>query len=176
MPLDKARLFEFLEEVDSALQRKVVLVAAGGTAMTLLDAKESTIDVDFTGPSDDIAAFQQALKETPHGFKFDTWPDGQVFSQFLPDDYLEKSKAVKRFKHIELRALNPVDVVVTKTGRLDERDLQDIEACVAKFSLMKRAVAARAKQVTYVGNEENYRHNVDVVLKWFFGRKSQKFR
>lgn len=35
--------------------RKELLVAAGGTAMTLLDLKPSTIDIDFTMP--DIVSF-----------------------------------------------------------------------------------------------------------------------
>ena len=55
MPLDKSGLLGLLEAVDAELTRKITLVAAGGTAMTLLDLKPSTIDIDFTGPHEDIA-------------------------------------------------------------------------------------------------------------------------
>ncbi|MDE1812367.1 MAG: hypothetical protein KGH85_05820 [Thaumarchaeota archaeon] len=39
------------EAIDKELKRKIVVVTVGGTAMTLLKAKPSTIDVDFTIPS-----------------------------------------------------------------------------------------------------------------------------
>lgn len=169
MPLDKRRLFEFLEEVSPELKDRIVLVAVGGTAMTLLDAKESTIDVDFTGPREDIAAFRVALSKVPHGFQVDTWEDGVVFSQFLPGDYVDRSVPVEVLSRIDLRALHPVDVVATKAGRLDERDMQDIEACIHNFNLKGSQIAARAQQITYVGNRDNYDHNVRVILDRFFG-------
>ena len=52
MPLDKSGLRGLLTAVDEALERRIILVAAGGTAMTLIDLKPSTIDIDFTGPYD----------------------------------------------------------------------------------------------------------------------------
>jgi hypothetical protein len=61
------------------LTKKITLVAAGGTAMTLLDLKPSTIDIDFTIPSSDIIEFEQVLKNNPPGYRVDRWTDG-VFS------------------------------------------------------------------------------------------------
>lgn len=168
MQLDKSRLLEFLEVLDDEVRRKITIVAVGGTAMTLLDLKPSTIDIDFTIPSEDNIEFQKALRSVSHGFKVDVWPDGTVFSQTLPDDYLDKSIEIKTFKHIHLKALYPVDIIVTKIGRLDKRDLQDIEACIKKFNLSKHQIQKRAKQVQYVGKEENYRNNLNHVLKNLF--------
>jgi hypothetical protein len=51
MPCDKTALFDFLEVLNEDLKQKITLIAAGGTAMTLLDLKPSTIDIDFTIPS-----------------------------------------------------------------------------------------------------------------------------
>lgn len=51
-----------LSSVDEELERRIVLVAVGGTAMTLLDLKPSTIDIDFTGPYDDIREFNRIQK------------------------------------------------------------------------------------------------------------------
>lgn len=48
--LDKSVLFNLLRNVDEEAKGRIVLVAAGGTAMTLLDIKASTFDIDFTGP------------------------------------------------------------------------------------------------------------------------------
>jgi hypothetical protein len=44
-------LVNFLREVDTELVRSIILVAVGGTALTLLSVKRSTRDVDFTFPA-----------------------------------------------------------------------------------------------------------------------------
>jgi hypothetical protein len=51
MSLDRAKLMDFLSLVGAEVRRKITLVAAGGTALTLLDVKPSTIDLDLTGPA-----------------------------------------------------------------------------------------------------------------------------
>jgi hypothetical protein len=116
MPCDKSALLDFLEVLNGDLTKKVTLVAAGGTAMTLLDLKPSTIDIDFTIPSSDLPEFERALKNNPPGFKVDRWADGYVFCQSLPNDHLEKSIKIKEYSHILLKALHPVDIIVTKIG------------------------------------------------------------
>ncbi len=168
MSLDKSTLLDFLEEVDKELEVSITLVAVGGTALTLLDAKTSTIDVDFTIPSNDYAVFQKALTRIPHGFKVDCWKEGMVFSQILPDDYLKRSISIKKMEYIHLRALNPVDVAVTKIGRLDTRDKQDIETAIKRFKLRKSQIAKRARQVEYIGRDENYETNLNYVLENLF--------
>lgn len=168
MSLDKSSLLGFLEEVDKELETPITLVAVGGTALTLLDAKASTMDVDFTIPGRDYAVFKETLGRIPHGFKADCWKDGMVFSQILPDDYLKRSISIRKMRHIHLRALNPVDIVVTKIGRLDARDNQDIETAVRKFKLRKSQVVKRARQVEYVGRNENYETNLNYVLRNLF--------
>ncbi|MEO9296058.1 MAG: DUF6036 family nucleotidyltransferase [Nitrososphaera sp.] len=158
-----------LSEVDLLLNRKIVLVAAGGTALTLLKVKPSTIDIDFTGPADDIDEFSRVEKLVPHGFRIDGYKDGAVFTQILPGDYLQKSKRIKtNLRKIDLRALHPLDIVASKVGRLDERDKQDIAACIEKFRLAKDEVRKRSKKVQYAGNEDIYSGNLKYVLDNFF--------
>ncbi len=165
MPLDKSALLDFLLEIDKALEASITLVAVGGTALTLLDVKTSTIDLDFTIPSNDYTVFKETLGRIPHGFNIDYWKDGMVFSQILPNDYLKRSISIERMKHIHLKALSPVDIVVTKIGRLDTRDKQDIEAAIRKFKLGKSQIEKRAKQVEYVGRDESYEANLNYVLE-----------
>jgi hypothetical protein len=170
MRCDKSALFEFLEVFNGELTRKVTLVAAGGTAMTLLDLKPSTIDVDFTIPRSDLPEFERALKSNPPGFKVDRWADGYVFCQSLPSDYLEKSIKIIEYRHILLKALHPVDIVVTKIGRLNQKDIQDIETCIREFKISKDDITARAALVspTYVPKEEDYLYHLNWVTKKFF--------
>ncbi|MHB8602611.1 MAG: DUF6036 family nucleotidyltransferase [Nitrosotalea sp.] len=169
MSLDNTKLFEFLKEVDQELARKVTVIAVGGTAMTLLGVKASTIDVDFTIPKDDYAEFVMALNAVPHGFKVDHYKDGAVFSRILPKDYIVKSSLVKtRMKNITLYALSPTDIIVTKIGRLNDRDKDDIATCIEKFKITKSHIAKRAAKIEYVEREENYMINLQHVLKTFF--------
>jgi hypothetical protein len=169
MSIDKSELLGFLAEIDRELDRRIVLVAVGGTAMTVLGVKPSTIDVDFTLSGDDYDVFKRVLVTVPHGFTVHCFRGGVIFSQILPEDYLTRSSIVKTTtKNIELRALNPVDIVVTKVGRLDGRDKEDIQRCIEKFSLSKNHVAERGKQVEYVGRQENYEINLKHVLDNFF--------
>ena len=169
--LDKSRLFDFLDELDKELSRKsrkVTIVAVGGTALTLLNLKPSTIDVDFTIPSEYYSGVDFALKSLAPGFRVDMWQDGAVFSQFLPEDYLEKSIEIKTdMESLSLRALHLLDIIVTKIGRLDDRDLQDIEVCINQFNISKTQIVERAKHVQIAGNEDIYQENLNFVLKRF---------
>jgi hypothetical protein len=146
----------------------ITLVAAGGTAMTLLDVKPSTIDVDFTVPACDLRIFKKALAITPHGFKIDTWPDGFVFSQQLPDDYLNHSIEIISLGHIVLNALHHIDIVVTKNGRLNKKDMEDIEACITKFQLSKPQIETRAAGLIYMEDETLYQANLEYVRQNYF--------
>jgi hypothetical protein len=172
MPCDKTALLDFLSVLDEDLTKKITLVAAGGTAMTLLDLKTSTIDIDFTIPGCDRVEFEQALKNNPPGYRVDRWTDGCVFCQTLPKDYLEKSIKIKEFIHISLRALQPLDIIVTKIGRLNDRDMQDIEACIKKANVSKAEILERALLVvqTYREPEEDYLKHLDLVLNRFFSK------
>jgi hypothetical protein len=168
MSFEKKKLLNFLNNIDCEVNKKITLIAVGGTAMTLLDIKSSTIDIDFTIPNEDYNVFVSALKKIPHGFKIDCWRNGMVFSQILPEDYIEKSLEITSFKNIQLRALHPIDIIVTKVGRLDNRDLEDIKQCIFKYKIGKDDIKKRASLVDYVGNESNYQYNLCIVLKRFF--------
>lgn len=169
MLLDNTKLLDFLGEVDKELSRKIVVVAVGGTAMTLLKSKPSTIDVDFTIPVEFYNEFEKAKKIVNPGFRVDLFHGGMVFITALPDDYLKKSRSIRtKLKNIQLRALDPVDIVITKIARLDERDEQDIESCIKKFKIKKSQITKRAKEIGYSGNDEVFKDNLEIMLKKFF--------
>lgn len=169
MSLDKTKLLDFLEVLDGNLPKKIRLIAVGGTALTLLDVKASTIDIDFTIPDGDFEEFEKALTSTPHGFRIDRWKDGVVFAVNLPDDYLKNSIPIAfDANNIELRTISPVDIIVTKIARLNERDQQDIEMCISKFDVKKDEIIERAKQIEYVGNDQAYDANLSMTINTYF--------
>ena len=169
MSLDNTKLLDFLGEIDKELSCKIALVAVGGTAMTLVGAKPSTIDIDFTTPSENYDEFERAKKIVQSGFRVDVFRDGAVFVTVLPNDYLEKSKPIAtNLKNIDLRALDPVDIIITKIARLDERDEQDIESCITIFQITQKQIEQRAEDMNHAGNDEVFVNNLKTVLGKFF--------
>jgi len=60
--MNKEELVDYLKDIDANLPKKIDVVCIGGTAMTLLDIKDSTRDVDFNVDEKDIGIFDDALK------------------------------------------------------------------------------------------------------------------
>lgn len=165
MSLDNTRLLDFLDEIEKELTRKIVIIAVGGTAMTLLKAKPSTMDVDFTIPDPYYNEFYLAMKIVQPGFQVDTYHHCMVFVTSLPEDYVKRSKIIKTsLKKIELRTLHPVDIIVTKIARFDERDEQDIESCIKKFKITKNQVVKRASQIPSLVNDGTFQTNLKIFL------------
>ena len=166
MSLDNTRLLDFLEEIEKELTHKIVVVAVGGTAMTLLNTKPSTIDVDFTIPDPYYDDFQHAMKIVQPGFQVDAYQHCMVFTTSLPEDYVKRSKIIKTtLKKIELRALHPVDIIVAKIARLEERDEQDIASCMKKFKITKNQIVKRASQIPSLVHDDTFQTNLQNFLQ-----------
>ncbi len=142
MVTDK-ELLELIEEIDPYLPSSVKIIAVGGTAMTLQQLKTSTIDVDFDIPNhEEYEAFKRTLEKlgfqnirpgasnlkviAPNGIILDIFSKNYIFCVQLiePVDSIE----IKKYKKIELHAINPYDLIITKTARSDTRDYEDIAA------------------------------------------------
>lgn len=159
-------LIDFLKEVDKSISRQIRVFAVGGTAMTLLDLKASTKDIDFNLESSRFDDFKKALEKTIHGYRIDLYRNGAIFTQQLPEDYAKKAVKINApLKNILLYSINPVDIIATKIGRMDERDFEDIVDCIKKCKITKKQIEQRAKQVIYAGNEELYAYNLQSVLR-----------
>ena len=172
---DKSYLLEFLEGIDPELKNKISLVAVGGTAMTLLNLKISTIDIDFTAPQFDRNEFERVMKTLEPGVKVDFYTDGLIYSQQLPKDYIQKSIPIDfpkdyNIKNIILKALNPIDIIITKVARLNTRDQEDIRECIKIYRPTKEEIRSRAQHVIeyYPANEEVYTINLDNILSYFY--------
>ena len=167
--IPKEPLIALIRELDSKLTKKIDLYAVGGTGMTLLDLKASTKDIDFNLKPNDFDEFKKALAKTIHGYKIDLFCNGEIFSQHLPSNYVDKSIPIKiKFNNINLYSIHPLDIVVTKIGRLNERDWEDIKDCIKKYHLTKKEILSRGKEVIYIGNEELYAYNLQDVIKKMF--------
>lgn len=68
-------------------------------------------------------------------------------------------------------SVKSVDIVITKIGRLDSRDEQDIESCIKKFKLKEKDIKKRAEDIGYTGNDQVFIDNLQSVLKKFFPKE-----
>ncbi len=165
----KEKLLSLIHEVDSKLTKKINIYAVGGTGMTLLNLKASTKDIDFNLETHDLKEFKNALSKVIHGYDIDLYSNGQIFTQQLPQDYRTKAiEITENFTKIKLYSIHPIDIVVTKIGRLNEQDFEDISDCIKKYKLTKKQIKTRGQQIIYAGNEDNYNYNLKDILKKMF--------
>ena len=165
----KKDLLNWLKKIDGKLKKNITLIAVGGTAITLLNFKESTIDVDFDVSRDDYNLFKNAIDKT---FRVDIFVDGYIFSEQLPEDYARIAFDFKDigFKKINLKILHPMDIILTKAARYNARDEDDIAALVKKIKIDKEELKNRFKEIlgSYAGSESIFRDNFEAILKRHF--------
>lgn len=130
MAVDSGSLHEFLRELGDVLNSNCVLVAAGGTALTLHGIKYSTEDVDFVVEDGSEEAIRDAICSI-NGPPTDLFPAGMVFNNPLPSGYTSRAKDVGVFGVLTVMAMDPLDVIMTKIARAEGKDMEDIRACAA---------------------------------------------
>jgi|SRR3989338_3477571 len=139
--LTKQHLLDALAQWNRFLKRKVHLIACGGTAMTLLDIKASTRDIDFMVPK--MPEYEYLIKmlqnlgyqnASGYGwarkgelFVFDLFPGKRIHTTELLESPLEKDRhtLIKEFERIYLGVLNDYDLIVSKLFRGDQVDFED---------------------------------------------------
>jgi hypothetical protein len=124
----------------------VQLIACGGTALTLLDLKESTKDIDLVVPVvteyEKLIKFLSTIGYSEKGggwahpddplFLYQFWCGKRVFTTELLDSPLDAGKhiVIKEWPHIYLGALNLIDLIITKMFRGTGLDVDD---CITVF-------------------------------------------
>lgn len=166
MQIENKILLNYLTEIDEVLEKKIRIIGIGGTALTLLEIKTSTRDIDIELLSEDKNVFDKAKALVPSGFRIDIFTDGMILAVALPSDYEKKIIPIENtFKNIDLFALYPLDIIVSKVDRSDERDLQDIEDIIHHYNYSEEQIRSRAKQVGLAANEEIYWRKVEYIIK-----------
>ncbi len=168
--VSKSGLLSILEPFDEQLRHKILLIAVGGTAMTLLGIKASTKDIDFNIPNKtDYNEFHRLYKRIAPGVEIDHYGSNMVFSEVLPEGYINKASDYKtRFKNIKLKILHPLDIVCSKISRGSDADMEDIETCIKTFKLKKSSIMKRAKLFGRAGSDKMFRTNLAIILENFF--------
>lgn len=133
-------LFELLDSLSKYAEEKIKMYALGGTALTILGIKPSTLDIDINIHSDKeyhyiCKIFEQiGFKKigairwlTQEGLVFDLFTGSNFFGTQLLLDCLKKSTFARSFGKIELYTLSFEDIIISKLARGDTRDFIDIK-------------------------------------------------
>lgn len=138
--VDKSELLNTLSIWNRYLKRRVHLIACGGTALTLLNLKESTIDIDLLIPN--LHEYEYLLKalidlgyeqktgtgwQKDRGFRFDLFPGNKIFITELLESPLDEGNHIlcKEFSSIYLGILNYYDLIISKLFRFTPVDRED---------------------------------------------------
>ncbi len=144
-------LIETIDNWERLINFKVNLIGCGGTALTLLEIKDSTKDIDFIVPVgkeyERLMKFLRSLGYEEKGgvlahpddpyFLYQFWVGNRVFTTDLLDSPLDPGKniPIKKWRHIYLGALNLQDLIITKMFRGMRVDVEDCVAAFIKFEI-----------------------------------------
>ena len=125
--IDAQRLFELLSSISKFVDRKITMYALGGTALTILNIKRSTLDIDINIASTSeyeyiCRLFEQIGFEktgiirwiSQEGLAFDLFHGSFILGTALLPDSLKLSKFIKNFGNIELYTLSLEDIIISK--------------------------------------------------------------
>ena len=163
-------------------REKIHLIACGGTALTLLGYKPSTVDVDFLIPAESeykrlITFFKNAGYDPVGGYRwrrkdeilsFDLFFGKAVFTTNLLDSPLEpgKNKKIREFEKIYLGVLNSIDLIITKLFRGTVIDMDDCEILLRSEKVDMRELKKRyAETAKYETSEDKVLKNFQIFLE-----------
>jgi hypothetical protein len=185
--LDRNGLLNILSVWDGYLNKRVHLVACGGTALTLIGIKESTKDIDLLIPEkDEYKYLVRVLKDLGYerktaagwarddGFIFDLYVGKTIFITELLESPLIKGNNIplKEFVHIYLGILNYYDLMISKIFRGTTVDVDD---CLALFKsrhgeidaghLKDRFYETSSYDVSDEKNKGNFQNFLNILKK-----------
>lgn len=143
----KQDLLAFIQKLDSFIDKSLTMIALGGTALTLLNLKSSTRDIDFIISSKDAPVLLElfaslGFKEvaerrwlTNEGIIIDVYLDDYIVNVKLLKPSEKDSTFLRAFEHITVRVLNYYDIIITKIDRGDIRDFEDIKNILEKTDI-----------------------------------------
>ena len=133
-----------LPSINQRLDVWTVAVGLGGTAMTLLNIKNSTEDVDFILEEGDTTEFAIIARDVC-GTNVDVFGRCNAYSTQMPDDYVYRSTKIVSFDKMDVYAMDLLDVVLTKMARGESRDYDDSRLCL-KFGAYDKSKIVKRMQ------------------------------
>ncbi len=181
--IDRNSLFKTLLVWNRHLKRRVHLIACGGTALTLLNIKESTKEVDFMVPVAQEYSYLLKMLENlgyesktgtgwakDKGFIFDLFQGNHIFTtELLESPLLEGNHIIlKEYSSIYLGVLNFYDLIISKLFRFHPIDVSD---CRKLYEARKHEIDIERLKTRFFETssydiaDEKHRINIKYFLK-----------
>jgi hypothetical protein len=182
-------LFEFLKDIDARLdgenlQGKITLYVFGGAAAVIAyGSKRGTVDID--GYLDDERIWKKLVEWAGEGTalakKHEIYFQAANTHIMMIEDPDWKERCVEilanRLKHLRVMALGREDLILTKLGRYNDRDRQDIQFIAENHKIDPQNLITYYKSARqyYVGNLRMIDQTFNIVLEENFGHKPIDF-
>ncbi|MFC2164723.1 DUF6036 family nucleotidyltransferase [Acidobacteriota bacterium] len=182
--VSREKLLDTLSIWNKYLGKKVRLIACGGTALTLLNLKDSTKDIDFIVPKEEEHAYliNKLIdlgyeKVTPCGwskdetFIFDLFIGNTIYTTGLLESPLEEGNNIpfKEFSNIYIGILNYYDLIISKLFRCSRVDLDDCKVLFLNKREeidMKKLGERFNETVKYDVSEERIKKNLEIFIEF----------
>jgi len=161
-------LLELIESISKFIEKEIKMYALGGTALTILGIKKSTMDVDINIESnseykyickifDDLGFERNGIHWiSQEGLAFDMFYGSNILGTELLPDCIDKSKFIKSFGNIKLYTLPLEDIIISKLARGDSRDFDDIKGILGIEKINLRKLVQRYKETMETSIVANY--------------------
>ena len=170
--INAEELFELIESISKFIEKEIKMYALGGTALTILNIKKSTMDIDINIESngeykyickifDDLGFERKGIRWiSQEGLAFDMFHGSNILGTELLPDCIDKSKFIKSFGNIKLYTLQLEDIIISKLARGDSRDFDDIKKILEVEKINLRKLVQRYKETMENSIVANYQQKL----------------
>ena len=177
--LDVRELYDLLGQIETKLDNPINLYALGVTALTILNIKNSTRDVDFNiETKKHYQIFIRTLEDlgfesknnnirwvSQEGIAFDLFYGSNILGTDLLPDCLSKSRFIKKIGKVSIYTLSFEDIIISKLARSDERDLEDIKTIFENEKIDIQYLTRRYKSTMDISIVFGYNEKYVLFLK-----------
>ena len=182
-------LFEFLKDIDArfegeALKSRVTLFVLGGAAAVIAyGSRRGTQDIDAWLEDKRVSEKLERLagKDTDLAKKHGIYFQAANTSFMLIEEPEWRDRSIEilkgRLKHFKVMAVGKEDLILSKLGRYNDRDREDIRFLTEerKVDVKKLIAYYKAARGFYIGQLSTLDSTFNVVLEEHFGHKPLKF-
>ncbi len=125
-PIASEQISAFLTELGACYPLPDALVLLGGSALCLLGSNRPTLDIDYVGDDLHKNALQRTIDQIAHELRIQV--DAVPIDQFVPMPMGADQRRlfIGRFGRLEVFALDPYTIALSKLDRGFDTDIEDI--------------------------------------------------
>ena len=170
--IDKILLLEIFSRINELVKgTNITLYALGGTALTLLDMKPASADIDLIINKDDWDLMRAVLNEVgeEYSVRIDKFYNDWMGTYWLPDDFRGKSIGLTYTDQLEVKSLSLVDILLTKLIAHRPKDLFDVSPLVRLHPESLEFALKRYEQDYVFNVSKDKKENKEIIERLILG-------